>query len=878
MERILLGILFLLSASMYAQVTVSGTVKDAKGDLAKGVSIIVTKVDADNIIGYAISNHQGKYSLKITSEEKKLRINLRSVNYGSKSEVIENKTQEKDFILDDTKVELKGIVVKSSPIHRKGDTINYTVSTFSEKQDRSIADVLKRMPGIEVKNNGQVLYQGQPISKYYIEDLDLMGSRYGIANKSLPHKEVSKVQVLKNHQDIKILDSLEHSENVALNIKLKKDFTITGNSEVGVGRAPLLWFVNATPMLFSKKNQLLVSYQTNNTGEDISEQMDALTIEDLFDGYLSKLSNTQFLTINTSSSPDFSQERWLNNNIHLFTANYLRKLKKDYEIKINTSYVNNSLQENSDLTTYYYTLKDTIQLLEQKKYRTFENNLSAEIIYFRNTKKNYLKNDLTFQADWNTIKGSGATNQKMLSQYLNNKRFSINNKFKRIFSVGKQLVTLQSDIMFSQSPEALSVMPGQLEAIFNENKAFKEVMQKVERKNLQTNHFIKFNKMIKGLGIAFRAGLAQQHQQLLSEIEIAPKKDLSQEFANDLRWDFWSPYTSARTDFTHENLKLTADATLSFDNYRIRDEGIGKGQKVNELIFSPSLSMQYDLTSFWSLKAGAKFNNVSYGSISQLHYAYILKSYRDIYRIDAPLPRTSRNTFSGSLIYENPIWGLLGSASYSYSLGNKNLLYQIHIFENGAKQLQAIERENAYKTHNISYKISRYFTNIKTMLKLSGQYSLQYSEQALNNQIVGIRNDFFNFGAGADIRFSENIGMEYDGNYFLYQNKIAKNAAPTLNRYAHILKLNIYPADNHYLGVKTEYYLNKLPSENRNNFFGDLIYRFTWEKQKIDFELQCRNVFNVKDYITTSISEYVYAIQQLPLRPRQIFLKVKFML
>jgi hypothetical protein len=95
------------------------------------------------------------------------------------------------------------------------------VNSFSKEQDRSIGDVLKRMPGIEVLPDGKILYQGKAINKYYIEGLDLLEGKYNLANDNLPYQEVSQVQILENHQPIKTLDSLQFSDRTALNIKLK---------------------------------------------------------------------------------------------------------------------------------------------------------------------------------------------------------------------------------------------------------------------------------------------------------------------------------------------------------------------------------------------------------------------------------------------------------------------------------------------------------------------------------------------------------------------------------------------------------------------------------------------------------------------------------
>lgn len=53
---------------------------------------------------------------------------------------------------------LKEVVVTAKKIKQHGDTISYTASTYLDKNDRSLSDLLRKMPGIEVKSDGQVLY------------------------------------------------------------------------------------------------------------------------------------------------------------------------------------------------------------------------------------------------------------------------------------------------------------------------------------------------------------------------------------------------------------------------------------------------------------------------------------------------------------------------------------------------------------------------------------------------------------------------------------------------------------------------------------------------------------------------------------------------
>lgn len=70
------------------------------------------------------------------------------------------------------------------------------MSRFTEAQDRSIADVLRKMPGIEVAKSGEIRYNGQPINNFYIEGLDMLDGRYGQATNNIAPQDVASVEVV----------------------------------------------------------------------------------------------------------------------------------------------------------------------------------------------------------------------------------------------------------------------------------------------------------------------------------------------------------------------------------------------------------------------------------------------------------------------------------------------------------------------------------------------------------------------------------------------------------------------------------------------------------------------------------------------------------
>ena len=77
------------------------------------------------------------------------------------------------------------------------------------------------MPGIDVKDNGSIEYQGLAINKFYIEGNDLLGGKYGVATNGISANDIGMVEVLENHQPMQVLSGIGLSDQAAINLKLK---------------------------------------------------------------------------------------------------------------------------------------------------------------------------------------------------------------------------------------------------------------------------------------------------------------------------------------------------------------------------------------------------------------------------------------------------------------------------------------------------------------------------------------------------------------------------------------------------------------------------------------------------------------------------------
>lgn len=119
---------------------------------------------------------------------------------------------------------LPEVTVTRHPIKQIGDTLVYDATAYLHPSDETLRDILRRLPGIEVTDAGSIKYQGEPIKKFYIEDMDLLGSMYHRASQNLSAESVSRIEVLERHQDIKALRGRVFEPKASLNIRLKEHY------------------------------------------------------------------------------------------------------------------------------------------------------------------------------------------------------------------------------------------------------------------------------------------------------------------------------------------------------------------------------------------------------------------------------------------------------------------------------------------------------------------------------------------------------------------------------------------------------------------------------------------------------------------------------
>lgn len=332
-STLLIGIGLLVGMKLSAQNTLlSGTVTDRANQRKLDNVIVTLKNPQGSIVRYTETDEEGEFSMEVARPELQaycLQFSL--LGYRKQEVQLDGRTFRFTVSMEQTSIRIKEVLVKASRIGEQGDTLTYNVVSFANAQDRSIGDVLKRMPGIQVDKEGKIMYNGKDINKFYIEGKDLLEGRYGIATNGISHKDVARVEVMENHQPIRVLSRFTYSDQAAINLKLKDKAKAKwlGNMEVAGGYAGEekegLWKADLFGMLIKNDLQNITIAQSNNTGENI-----ARNIRSHYAGGSegNRAGLMEYVDIIPRNFSGLEEERTLFNRSHLFSTSQLWETKK----------------------------------------------------------------------------------------------------------------------------------------------------------------------------------------------------------------------------------------------------------------------------------------------------------------------------------------------------------------------------------------------------------------------------------------------------------------------------------------------------------------------------------------------------------------------
>jgi hypothetical protein len=281
MKKILLIFIFMVSWVSTAQINLRGVVKDSIGNPLEMANVIALDTVAKRIASYGFTDAQGNFKLDLIKNTV-YNIKISYIGFKEISEFIQTKeaTISKNYTMVEDKM-LDGIsIVSKMPVTIKGDTIIYNADSFKNGSERKLEDVLKKLPGVEINDAGEIEVEGKVVEKIMIDGKEFFSGDTKLAAKNIPSNAVDKIQVLRNYSNVNQLSGVQNNQDrVAINIKLKegkKNFWF-GDVTAGAGNSADTGLYLFQPKLFyySPKYTINVIGDINNIGDVVISRRDA---------------------------------------------------------------------------------------------------------------------------------------------------------------------------------------------------------------------------------------------------------------------------------------------------------------------------------------------------------------------------------------------------------------------------------------------------------------------------------------------------------------------------------------------------------------------------------------------------------------------------
>lgn len=862
---------------------VHGIIRAKSGDPVAHATVTLRSKQSNLAIGFSTTNESGQFSMKIkqgyTSADIQLMIS--HLSYKPKALDLINNVWQYEIVLEESAVVLESVQIKSRPkVALRGDTIDYNVERFARDEDRNIGDVLSRIPGIDVGESGEIRFNNRPISHLYLDGDDLLGGKYAIGTKTIPHAMVDKVQVLTNHEHIKVRKDRFQSEGVALNLQIKEDarLKLVGTAKLGAGM-PSRYDPEVNSILLNKQFKMLNLIKGNNVGEDLS--MDVLDL-------LNRHTTNGLVSSSAVSTPFIAKKRHFLNHSGMATANNSHRFQNDLFVRSNINYL---VQDNKllfDGTNEVYLRQDTIKFFEGQRGKNRIQSSAVDLFVEMNRPNYYLKNDLKLQYEWGHIRSDMFNNDVAFNQSLNNRGHRISNQMHYTpLLKNKDLLNISWDLNINDGPQYLRFTPGIFPDIIHAGHPYPQLDQHSNvsalNNRIQTNY-----RMVKGLieqnyGVSFH----NRRQSLRSAISLMDHLQnsisyLDGENDNALSWDEYN--TRIYTGYRYKKDRFQADwsVPLVFSHITYQDRGFKQKKSSTYWLIEPSADLYYQINPQDRVSISYRLAN-TINDITSLYQGYILTNYRTFQRNELfDLWSQSSHSWKMDYNFKRPLSMFFANIGAHYTLTNRRVLNRTIFEDNMQKQIQ-IPFANQMKTMGANMVLSKYVFFLGTTFSIKPQWSNLRMEESLNDALYYIDNNNYTISTSMDFQLFQKINvvhrmdLTHSTNNFRQQEPGALPSSINNNHVRNNLSLTYSPLSNLHLKAEGQsVHVRQKSISDIDVYFIDFSARWKINHLRSDVEFYMFNIANHQNFETFSVRNNGYFYNQFVLNPRMAVIKYIF--
>lgn len=832
---ILLG---LLSVSAADTGKLHGTVKDT--DSYEPIAGVIVKSKG----AFTSTDRNGRFS--ISPKEGADSISFRCMGYESLTLPLTADLSE--VRLAPMITQLKDVIVEAPDIYAKGDTLVFNVERYANAQDNAIIDVIKRLPGIKVEEDGTIKYQGKPINKFYLDGNDFLGGQYGLATNNISHKDVKSVEVMENHQPVKALEGIEFPEEAGINLKLKDDARSrwVGVAKAAAGVEPFLYDGSLFTMRIAPKIQNMFTLKADNTGWNPAKEIQEHDFDDMFSSDYTASLWPEYISADIVNAP-LSEKRTRDNLSWL--ANAITAWKSgDTSMRLKLNYMGDRLDYNSGVTTDYFN-QHIPAFVQNNQQRTQAHDLSAQFYSETNKRGYYLKDKLTLSGIWGES-NSAITGSFDLSQRVSRKKFSVNNDLKLVRRNEKKLFTLSSRNSFSHCPDRLIVAREE------------DALQRLGVTDFRSTTESQFGKLTRFWKYYMTAGIdlnCHRMNSTLTGMEEFDNSGIHNAFLSNI-------YATPQIDYERNGWRMSLRMSLKWLHYSVA----GQHDYINlspRLYLRRQLSAKSDLSvsAAWRLGSPRPYLNIDVPVLSDYHNLFIARN-PDKYTQDVAASLTYR--------YRNPMKAMFANLSAGYNSRRSSIMSN-QLFIDDFIISTYCDRFSGADTWFVNGGFSKGLGHSRMVAGVETEFSYSSASSMRDNAVVPYRQT----KAGIKPYFKGSLLKWLSANYeaeYRFSRLSLNGAGNSCHTFHQSIFATIIPSDPLQFTIGAEHFMTRMSAVNSANLVlldASAVWRLT---DKVRLALTAENLLDRRRYEYVSYGSLSRSEHAFGIRGRSILTSVQY--
>jgi hypothetical protein len=899
MKYYVLVALMCVTSFSFAQITMSGVVKDSIGQPLELTNVIAIVPESGGLESYSITDSKGYYKLSL-AKNSKFKLQITAIGFKSIQEEIVTKEEDikRDFIMkiDDAldAVEL----TYEMPVQIKGDTLIYNADSFKNGTERKLEDVLEKLPGVEVMEDGGIEVEGQRVQKVMVDGKDFFDGDTRIATKNIPSNVVDKIQVLKNYSEQRQLSGVRNNQdNVAINIKLKEGKTNFwfGEVKVGGGASTDEALYVAQPKLFyyNPKYSLNFIGDLNNIGEPALNGRDLRNFGGGFRAPSAGSGTNLNLGTNVGNFLNTDRNRVERIESKLMAGNFSYSPKESLDFSGFVIYNTNRVDVRERSSVQY--TDPELGIPDENTTQDARQGTDNGLVKFSTR---YIPN-VNNQLDYDILGRYTKEEQRQrfvssvlggTSQFDENDPFSINQNLNyyltlnetNIFAFEAQHLFQDEDPFYNAVIDEKDTYQNTAEVIgLDLNQANFDLVQDRRIKTNQFDGKLDYYKVLNKksnlnlfLGTIFsRQDFDSRIFQFLddnSTFDPTPLDDLSA--TNDVRYSFSDLYAGVR--YTAKVGAFTFQPAVSFHAYG--NNNFQNGQEFGEDFYRilPDVEIRWDIKNSENLRLTYNMQN-QFTDVANLAQGLVLNNFNSLFVGEPTLENgLSQNV---NLRYTNfNLFNFTNIIAFLTYSKREDQIRNIVDFESVVRNSTVFNSPFADETFTAFGRYQRTFGKIRAEFQANFNYS------KFNQIIGGNRSTNENYtqsyrpGIRTNFREAPNVNLRWqysiqDVDQGTRRNQIYTNA-PSIDFDAYIWKSVTF---------RTDYTYNSVDDGTNVNTFDIWNATLSYRKErasKWEYEISATNLLNTQSRINTNAGNISFSLQETFIQPRFISFRVVYTL